>query len=317
MKGGNQMLNTNIGIFHDMIYILSRHFNSPLQTKWIDLNNVPENIRIFFYKHNNTIFMQQVLENSLEELLKNENLQVLQDKLMNCESTVNSVKHFYFNDALEDFSLNNYKFICEINKNISTLNCPTEVKTSLYSFFIEPIKVIHELMRTFLDLYSQISQMHKNHISTISKIQNEITQMNVVEKFKIPCENTKNIFLAVSLLDSKCIKTLKLNDSTVLFLGQEYSKNFELSNYVSLKDFGYALTEINRIKLLNMMNNLGEISIKDIEQELKLSGTNAYYHLSLMIKTGIVKTRNMGRTVFYSINRTFFNDTIHQLSKFC
>ncbi len=308
------MLNTNIGIFHDMIYILTRHFNSPLQTKWIDLNNVSETIRLFFCNYNNSVFMEQFLENSLEELLKNENLQVIQDKIMDCENTVNSVKCFYFNDALDNFTLNNYEFIRKISKNVAALDCPAEVKTSLYSFFIEPTKVIHELMRTFLDLYSQISQMHQNHISTISRIQNEISDVNISEKLKILGRNTKKLFLAVCLLDSEYIKTVNLKDTAILFLGQEYKKSFELSNDVSLKDFGYALTETNRLKILNMMNEFGEISIKDIEQELKLSGTNAYYHLSLMIKTGMVKTRNKGRTVFYSIDKTYFKTICSRLS---
>ena len=46
--------------------------------------------------------------------------------------------------------------------------------------------------------------------------------------------------------------------------------------------------------------------MRDIGRELGFTSTNAYYHLSMMTKAGIVKTRNQGRMVYYSLNKPFF-----------
>ena len=59
-----------------------------------------------------------------------------------------------------------------------------------------------------------------------------------------------------------------------------------------------------------------EITIKDLEQEFGFTGTNAYYHLSLMIKAGLLKTRNRGRVVLYSINKDYFKSLCDLLGKY-
>ena len=58
------------------------------------------------------------------------------------------------------------------------------------------------------------------------------------------------------------------------------------------------------------------VEIRRIQQELGFTGTNAYYHLSLMIKANMVKTRNQGRTVLYSINKRYFDAIRGILSKY-
>ena len=75
----------------------------------------------------------------------------------------------------------------------------------------------------------------------------------------------------------------------------------------SLNEFGTALSEENRVSILQLIHDRKEVTIKDVEQALDMAGTNAYYHLSLMIRTGMLKTRNQGRTVLYSINRNYFD----------
>lgn len=49
---------------------------------------------------------------------------------------------------------------------------------------------------------------------------------------------------------------------------------------------------------------------------LSLSGTNAYYHLSLMLRANVIKARNQGRTVLYSINKQHFDVVCDILSKY-
>lgn len=318
MYGGYYMLHCKIGVYYDLIYVLTEHFNNGINNKWLDLKFVPDSIRPFFYKSDKGYsFMQNILRESYEELFLNENIVVIQNKLIDCEITVNNIIDFYFGEGNISFSFNNYRFLCDINGEIAKSEYPDNLKSSLYSLFIEPVKTVHDLMRTLLELHSQLAQIYENRILSISKVQQEISDDKLLTKLNTPKVTSKNIVCAVCLLDSECVKFVHINnDRYLLLLGVDYHKTFESDNELDLKEFGYILTEINRLKLLNMMHLNGEITIKHIEQELRFSGTNAYYHLSLMTKSGMVTTRYEGRTVFYSLNKSYFRTLCSKLSKY-
>lgn len=318
MYGGYYMLYCKLGVYYDLIYVLTEHFNNGLKNKWLDLKCVPNSIRPFFYKGDRgSSFMQNVLNECYEELLLNDGIEVIQNKIIDCEITVNKIIDFYFGESAIDFLFNDYRFVYDINKEIAKSEYPDNLKSSLYSLFIEPAKTVHELMRTLLELHSQISQMYKNRILSISKMQQDINEDELFTKLNIQKATLQNTVYAVCLLDSECVKVIHMkNNRFLLLLGVEYHKTFEIDNELDLKECGYVLTEMNRLKLINMMHLNGEITIKDIEQELRFSGTNAYYHLSLMIKSGMVTTRHKGRTVFYSLNKSYFRALCLKLSKY-
>lgn len=45
------MLFCNLGKYHDLIYILSEYFCVKNKTQCIDMSNVPESSRLFFYNN--------------------------------------------------------------------------------------------------------------------------------------------------------------------------------------------------------------------------------------------------------------------------
>lgn len=85
---------------------------------------------------------------------------------------------------------------------------------------------------------------------------------------------------------------------------------------MELHVFANALAEKNRVDILEMIYRKGEITIRDIEQELGLTGTNAYYHLTLMLQANLLLSRNQGRTVLYSLNNRYFAVVCDMLSKY-
>jgi len=118
----------------------------------------------------------------------------------------------------------------------------------------------------------------------------------------------------------KNIKTLYYENAIELFLVNEYEERFEYllaeENALALDTLGTAISEPNRVEIFKLMHIKGEITIKDIEQTMKISGTNAYYHLMLMLKANIVQTRNKGRTVYYSINRSHIDKVCRYIGQF-
>ena len=117
-----------------------------------------------------------------------------------------------------------------------------------------------------------------------------------------------------------CLRSLFNSSTIILIFGIDYisSLNYFISQNETpeLDAFGNALAEKNRVEILELLRRKGEITIRDIEQELGFTGTNAYYHLSLMIRANMVKTRNQGRTVLYSINKRYFDAIRGMLSKY-
>ena len=318
MWGYSFMINTNIGVYYDIIYILSVHFNNKYNSERINMNNLSNCILPFFFKkENDCSFMHNILTESYEELLLNGNIETIQNKLIDCENLTSKIINFYFGDINTKFIFNDFMSLSDLNRVITESKYPDELKNSLYSLFIEPVKTVHYLMTTLFDFDLQLKRIHKNYASNILKIQQDFLEPMMLEKLNLKDKITNNTPCAVSLFDKELLNFLSLkNGNYLLLLGEDYSNTLNSENIYALKDFGYALTEINRLKLLDMMKTNKEITIKDIELQLCLSGTNAYYHLSLMTKLNMVNTRYEGRTVFYSINKLYIKKMCMKLYEY-
>lgn len=85
---------------------------------------------------------------------------------------------------------------------------------------------------------------------------------------------------------------------------------------VNLDVFGTAVSEPNRVGIIDALLVREEMSIRKIEKMFDISNTNAYYHLNLMVKAGIINVRNQGRTLMYSLNRRYFDTLIASLKKY-
>ena len=76
------------------------------------------------------------------------------------------------------------------------------------------------------------------------------------------------------------------------------------------------MSEKNRTGIIDALLKRNEMPIRDIEKMFGISNTNAYYHLNMMTKAGIINIRNQGRTILYSLNRKYFDNLIEVLKKY-
>lgn len=83
-----------------------------------------------------------------------------------------------------------------------------------------------------------------------------------------------------------------------------------------LVQLGIALSEENRVHILKFIHKKGEVSVQDIRNKLNCSHTNAYYHISLLMQSNLLKVKNRGRALYYSINQDFVNEVCILLSEF-
>ena len=77
-----------------------------------------------------------------------------------------------------------------------------------------------------------------------------------------------------------------------------------------------ALSETSRVQILNLLLERKEVTCKDLEKVFNFSGSTAYHHISLLTKAGAVKARNEGKTIYYSIDKKYFNILREQLKVF-
>ncbi len=63
------------------------------------------------------------------------------------------------------------------------------------------------------------------------------------------------------------------------------------------------LANAKRLEILNLLRN-GEMSVRDIIKQMRVSKANVSQHLAVMRRAGIVETRRDGVNVYYWVSNT-------------
>lgn len=335
------------GFVFDLFFLFTLHFNKEYcLTNYINyskstedtsyynsvLNDFPpisEELILFFYlDEDKKSFMSKYYFEPYKELFSSEsyNISVVQDALSNYELVLENLIRFYFKDIDESALLECKTSISAINKLIKESNYSGDVKSALYSFFIDPSPMIRRLSYELMEKEFALTQRYDNNSKRLNDLKESFN-------FELLCEGLKNdkqqkveltcfenVYISFCIYNKNVVKNLFCDDSVISLLGFDY---LDIIEYLAIQNrlpeldvFGNAISEPNRINVLNLILERDEVTIKDLEQEFGFTGTNAYYHLSLMIKAGMLKTRNRGRTVLYSINKNYFQVLCDILGKY-
>lgn len=337
----------NPGYMLDLFFLFTLHFNkedcltgfinyskSSEDTNYYSniLNGFPpisDELLLFFYlMDNKKCFMTQMYYEPYksEFLSGNYNLSVVQDALTDYEQVAENVLLFYFRDIDEETLLNCKTSMSAINMLIKQSKYNGDIKSALYSFFIDPVSVIRKLSYELMEKEFSLSQKYDNEFKRLNVLRENFDfellsqelKKSKIQKMNIDCFDT--VYISFSLYNKNFIKTHYYAESVLVLLGSDY---IDYVDYLAIQNslpelgaFGNAISEANRVAVLDLILRKKEITIKDLEQEFGFTGTNAYYHLSLMIKAGMLKTRNRGRTVLYSINKSYFQILCDMLGKY-
>lgn len=250
----------------------------------------------------------------------------LQQKLLNVNEVSRNLAEFYLKDRAEEAFENGTPNLKKIDRILQGSALKPGIQVGLYSFFIKPETVLRKLAYALVAKYVELEMLYKEHENQLKHLQENFEIKKAAELLKNGKQQSfdilycNNFLVSFSLVSKNFITADFFEKNVALVFGFDYlavlayliqqnkSPDFEL--------FGSAISEPNRIKILNYLLEEKEAPIKLIEQEFNLTGTNAYYHLSLMIKSGIVKTRNSGRTVLYSVNTAYFRALGVALAKY-
>lgn len=250
----------------------------------------------------------------------------LQQKLLNVNEVARNLAEFYLKDRAEEAFENGTPNLKKIDLILQGSALKPGIQVGLYSFFIKPEVVLQKLVYALAAKNVELGIKYSNAENEMKHLQNTFNLEKVAKLLRDGKQQSFDISgfekdrVSFALIGINYVKVNLNEDCINILLGSEYlsimeyldrqnkSPNFEL--------FGSAISEPNRIKILNYLLEEKEAPIKLIEQEFNLTGTNAYYHLSLMIKSGIVKTRNSGRMVLYSVNTAYFRALGVALAKY-
>jgi len=234
--------------------------------------------------------------------------------------------HFYFRDISESDLEAGIDNLAEISKWIKRSVYPEKVKNALYEFIIEPVTLIQKLIYELLAKEAILEQQYQKEYQKLLKVQNEFDYEWIAEKLLNEVNNVIDICGYENVVISGCVLYKNIcyyrmcDDRLILMLGWDYKNAFCDFGYrvklVELEKFGNAVSEKNRVEILNLMVEKGKVTIKDLERDLGLTATNAYYHLMLMQKTGMLQCGNVGRTMFYGLDKEYFENLEKIIEKY-
>lgn len=281
----------------------------------------------FYIKDNNKCFMTHFyFDEYASQFMTTYTLSTVQEALADHEQVIENMLRFYFGNASDKIIKECLTSPVAAGRLIKQSEYSGELKSSLYAFFLEPAMVIQKLACELTSKQFLLEEFYQRILAETIELQQGFDLEEVENALgqcdfqRIDFSKFQSVCISFCVCTNYCVKGLFCEDSVVILLGRDYKVFLErIATKVqlpALDQFGNALSEQNRLDILELIWEKQEVTIRDIEQSLGFSGTNAYYHLSLMIKANMIKSRNRGRTVVYSINRQAFVAVCDLLSKY-
>lgn len=282
---------------------------------------ISDDLRIFFYMtENNKSFMtERYYEPFKEDFISGKyNLSSVVADLAGYDKVIDNIIRFYFRDVNNAEVAEYRTSLPALSKLIQEADYEDDIKSALYAFFIEPIPLIQKLIRELIAKEVVMSQQYDKKYRILLGVQEAfdcdkfIEGLNKTGNYSIVSYGLDELYISPCLHHKNLIYYNCSDNAMLAVVGVDYDEMLESltgkEESLGLDLFGTAISEKNRVEILDLMRKKGEVSIKDVEEELGFTGTNAYYHVSLMLRIGMLKTRNKGRTVLYRLDKEYFEE---------
>lgn len=334
------------GYIYDLIFIFYLKFNTKLCINNLDSNDkklsenikffndlldqfpeISEDLYVFFHAVENgrCLITTQYFNPHKEQFSTTYNFKFLQKELSDKDKIIRNVVRFYFYDLTDeqvDDCINSSSVLFSCIKNS---NYGAEIKSKLYEFFHDTEHHIQTLYYELMTKEFMLSQYYEKNYQKILDVYDQTTFETLSDYMKGLMDlsyikkNNKTLFVSFCLLLKFSIDFFGIDEGAVFLLGCDYQSVIDFAKNrkdLSLLDFGNAFCEESRVKILELLLERSEVTCKDLEKIFSFSGSTAYHHITMMTKIGVVKTRNEGKTILYSLNRKYFDAIIDVLSKY-
>ncbi|MBE6603504.1 MAG: winged helix-turn-helix transcriptional regulator [Ruminococcaceae bacterium] len=328
----------NPGYIYDLIFLFFYKYNVDLFPELFEANEedmkyfsenfklfepISDDLYIFFRvasdKH--CFFTLNFFHNHAQVLTTEYDLAFLQREVSDYDSFTKNVIKYYFED-LNDNEVNE----CILSKKrlfeiVKKSDYDDKLKAKLYEFFMDPEFYIRLLQYELMAKDIQLSSYYERNYAKILDVYNELNYELLQERFGF-LEHPKtenNIYLSFCLLNKNLLQ-LRCHSQMLYLIGIDYRTTLERlkKKHIDLipEQFGAALSDVNRVKMLEVIRQKGECTCKDLEAMLGLPASTAYHHVNTLEKCGVVRARTVKKSMLYSINRKYFATLIEYFQKF-
>lgn len=280
---------------------------------------IPDDFLIFFYlKNDDCAFLtRELIYRVGAPISEKYDLEGLIQRLSDTDFVVNKMTSFYFPEESLDNVHDNYFY----SKLIRESDYPGNLKFELFSFFVEPDRYIQKLIRELEIRYALVHKYYTDHSEKLFQFTENFSYIDYWETARqhptVEFHLDENEVITMSTTLIKKFFSFCDFNANMIIIGTEY-KDFikavkaEQKN-IDLVATGKVFGEFNRIKILDYLSKQEERSTSEIAKMLALSLNATIYHLSSMIKAGVIKQRESGRTVYYRLNKDFFDTLCEEL----
>ena len=289
---------------------------------------ISDDLFVFFHalENNNCFMTYNFFYECKQDFISSYDTSYLADKLSDHDSLVKSLIQSYFSELSEQEVDECLGDSLILTRRIKNSDYSDFVKIRLYEFFAEPDVYIQKLQYEILKKDIQLERYYEKNYLQVLDIYNNLTfeklqaQLEGIDDINFLEEDGQALFISFCLLNRICLNFVSVDEGVIYMLGSTYLNSIEYIRKnelnVKLSDFCLALSDENRVQILNFVYENGEVSCKELEREFGLSSSTAYHHLSSMMKCGVFKTRNIKKTIYYSINDKYFGTMIKLFSKY-
>ena len=332
------------GYIYDLMYIFCHKFNSKIYIENIPdnenkesyvkkLNNtlasfgeVPDDLYVFFHALESksaflpTYYFYPYQNNFLDSY----DFKFLQKELLNKNKLIRNLIKFYFYEFDEETIVRCEESLGFLFSCIKKSEYSEEEKNRLYEFFMDPDPYIQQLQYELMAKEIKLSEYYKDNYQKIIDIYNQTTiellekQLKQYKNINVDFNNAP-VSVSYCLLYAYFLYILNCKDSSLSLLGCNYISFIESANDekngIDLYTLGVALADESRVKIFEFILEKGEIICKDLEKAFSFSGSTAYHHITIMTRSGLIKTRNEGKTILYSVNKDYVAKAISTFDK--
>ncbi len=333
----------NPGYVYDLMFIFYYKFNADLiperfytkeeDMKWFceeikAFEPIPDDLYIFFrLSPTKRCFLAINYFDNYSNLFKTEyDLAFLQKEINDHELFIKNVIRHYFDD-LDDARVNeclgSNKYVFDL---IKESEYDDKLKSKLYEFFIDPESYIRLLQYELMAKDVLLSSYYEKNYSRILDVYNELNYELLSERVapiinSSVCEtNSANVSLSFCLLNKNLLRFNRHADGLLYIFGVDYLSSIEHAAKRLIEpnpeQFGAALADASRVKMLEIILQKGKCTRKDLEAALGIPASTAYHHASTLEKCGLVRATISKKTQFYSIDKKYFSAIIDYLKKF-
>ena len=318
----------NLGKLYDLITVYQNHFHllqDPTlkedETKWIEKGEIPNELWLFFCSHNGKVLMEELLFEDVNRLLGADKKAAAFSFLMDYKMLTQRLLQFYLEETSIDYDENDYKSFQNIGKMISASDLTNQIKSYLFAFLLAPVSFTQKLVSSLVYIDSQLANLYENQFRVISDLDFSfdkddlpmIVERFAVGRFDMECPT----YYTFGALHPEHIKVWCQKECQLVYLGISYKNNMEKKDAFRLDLFGKIISDPTRIKILELIQEKGSVTVSDINHIFGYTGTTSYYHLNMMLKVGMLEVHNKGKNYYYSIDYNNFRKFLLFFEKIC